>query len=115
MERALDTTRDLLSYWQLQERPFEATWDTRFYYPTADHDEALDRLSFLVTEQSMNMGLLTGDIGCGKTLLRAVFAEQLEADEHFEIVVQENSGFGFRDLLGSILAELGDEQGGRRS
>lgn len=96
---------DLLPYWNLRERPFEATWDTRFYFQSRDHDEALNRLAFLVAEQTMNIGMLTGEIGCGKTLTRAVFSQQLDRDK-FEVVTQENSAFGFKDLLGAVLNSL---------
>ena len=27
---------DLLGYWNLRERPFEATWDTRFFFQSRD-------------------------------------------------------------------------------
>src|SRR5882757_2007821 len=37
---------DLLPYWNLRERPFETTWDTRFFFQSRDHDEALDLLTF---------------------------------------------------------------------
>ena len=100
---------DLLTYWNLRERPFEATWDTRFYFQSRDHDEALNRLSFLVGEQTMNIGMLTGEIGCGKTLTRAVFAEQLDRNR-FQVVTQENSAFGFKDLIGGVVNFL-DPQG----
>jgi general secretion pathway protein A len=93
---------DLLDYWNLRERPFEATWDTRFYFQSRDHDEALNRLGFLVGEQTMNMGMLTGEIGCGKTLTRAVFAQQLDPRK-FQVVTQENSAFSFKDLIGAVL------------
>lgn len=93
---------DLLDYWNLRERPFEAIWDTRFYFQSRDHDEALNRLGFLVGEQTMNMGMLTGEIGCGKTLTRAVFAQQLDPRK-FQVVTQENSAFNFKDLIGAVL------------
>ncbi|HMP84077.1 MAG TPA: AAA family ATPase [Verrucomicrobiota bacterium] len=96
---------DLLSYWSLKERPFEATWDTRFFYQSKDHDEALNRLSFLVGEETMLLGMLTGEIGCGKTLTRAVFTERLER-ERFKVVTQENSGFTFNNLMDSVLQNL---------
>jgi general secretion pathway protein A len=96
---------DLLTYWNLRERPFEATWDTRFYFQSRDHDEALNRLSFLVGEQTMNIGMLTGEIGCGKTLTRAVFTQQLDRNR-FQVVTQENSAFGFKDLIGGVLNSL---------
>ena len=93
---------DLLDYWKLRERPFEATWDTRFFFQSRDHDEALNRLSFLVGERTMNIGMLTGEIGCGKTLTRAVFTQQLDRSR-FRVVTQENSAFCFKDLLGAVL------------
>jgi general secretion pathway protein A len=96
---------DFLTYWQLQERPFEATWDTRFYFQSRDHDEALSRLGFLVGEQTMNIGMLTGEIGCGKTLTRAVFTERLDR-KRFHLITQENSAFGFKDLLAPVLRSL---------
>jgi general secretion pathway protein A len=102
---------DLLAYWNLKERPFEATWDAGFYFQGPDHEEALERLHFLVAEQSMHLGLLTGEIGSGKTLLRAVFMDQLDPDRHV-VVAQENSSFNFNDLLGSVLRHLGAEPPG---
>ena len=106
---------DLLAYWNLRERPFEATWDTRFFFQSRDHDEALSRLSFLVGEQTMLFGMVTGEIGCGKTLTRAVFAERLEP-RRFCVVTQENSSFSFTDLLGLVLQELdGNPPGAGRS
>lgn len=96
---------DLLSYWSLKERPFEATWDTRFFFQSRDHDEALNRLSFLVGEETMLLGMLTGEVGCGKTLTRAVFTERLE-EQRFKVVTQENSGFTFNSLLDSVLRSL---------
>jgi general secretion pathway protein A len=96
---------DLLAYWKLLERPFEATWDTRFFYQSPAHDEALNRLCFLVGERSMNLGLLTGEIGCGKTLTRAVFSERLD-HRRFQVTTRENSGFPFKDLLSGVLQAL---------
>ncbi len=103
---------DLLSYWNLQERPFEATWDTRYYFQSRDHDEALSRLSFLVGERTMNIGMLTGEIGCGKTLTRAVFTSQLDRAK-FHVVTQESSAFAFKDLLGAVLNSLDPEGKGQ--
>jgi general secretion pathway protein A len=96
---------DLLEYWNLSERPFEPTWDTRFFFQSRDHDEALNRLAFLVGERTMLFGMLTGNIGCGKTLTRAVFAERLDS-RRFCIVTQENSAFSFSELLELVLEEL---------
>lgn len=96
---------DLLQYWKLSSRPFEAPWDTRFFYRSAQHLEALDRLIYLVLEGSMNLGLLTGEIGCGKTLVRSVLQHQLAVSQ-FRIVALENSGFSMDDLVVAIAMRL---------
>lgn len=107
---------NLLDHWRLKERPFEATWDTRFFFSSADHEEALNRLLYMVDEGSMNLGLLSGEIGCGKTLTRAVFAARLNPGK-FQVVTLENSAFSFSDVLGAILRRLEPDgpQQGRRS
>jgi general secretion pathway protein A len=99
------TLRGLLTHWGLNERPLEATWDTRFFYATPDHREALERLLYLVTETSMNIGLLTGEIGCGKTLTRATFTATIQP-ARFHVVTLENSGFPFAELLASLIHRL---------
>lgn len=96
---------DLLAHWKLRERPFDATWDTRFFFASPEHEEALNRLIYLVSENSMNFGLLSGEIGCGKTLTRAVFSERLNP-QRFIVVTIENSGFLLNDLLAAILRRL---------
>jgi len=96
---------DLLAYWNLRERPFEPTWDTRFFFQSRDHDEALNRLTFLAGERTMLFGMMTGEIGCGKTLTRAVFSERLDP-RRFCVATQENSAFTFSELLGLVLEEL---------
>ncbi|MBL6765913.1 MAG: AAA family ATPase [Verrucomicrobiae bacterium] len=99
---------ELLAYWKLRERPFEATWDTRFFYPGRSHNEALHRLQYLVSEGSMNAGMFTGEIGCGKTLTTAVFRERLK-DPRFLIAYLENSAFSFPEILAHLLREMGVE------
>lgn len=99
---------DFLHHWQLDAKPFEATWDTRFYYRSPQHQEALDRLLYLASEKTMNLGMLTGDIGCGKTLTSAVLAQSLDPCS-FIVVSCENSGFSFDELLQSILSQLDPE------
>lgn len=98
-------TVEFLEHWRLRERPFEPTWDARCFYQGRAHDEALQRLSFVVSEQTMLLGLLTGEIGCGKTLTRAVFADRLDRRQ-FRVITHENSSFSFNDLLGLTLQKL---------
>lgn len=96
---------EFLEHWRLRERPFEPTWDSRFFFQSRAHDEALQRLSFVVNEQTMLLGLLTGEVGCGKTLTRAVLADRLDSRQ-FLVITHENSAFDFNDLLGITLKKL---------
>ena len=95
---------DFFSHWNLSERPFEATWDTRFFFGSQAHLEALNRLVYFVAERTMNVCLLSGDIGCGKTLTRAVFTQHLASQ--FVVVTLENSGFSFEELVETVLRKL---------
>lgn len=95
---------ELLNHWKLVTRPFEAAWDTRFFYRSEQHQEALDRLIYLAMEGGM--GVLTGSMGCGKTLTRSVFQHVLPV-EQFRIVVLENSGFSVHEIVRALLRRLG--------
>ena len=95
-----------LEYWGLHERPFEPVTDARFYFQSGAHEEALARLSYLVEEQTMYLGMLTGEIGCGKSMTRQVFAAQIDNARHC-LVQFENSCFEFEDYLRRMLEETG--------
>ena len=51
-------------YWGLRELPFENTPDPRFFYSSAEHQEALARLRYVVSERKA-CAVLTGVYGCG--------------------------------------------------
>ena len=89
--------------------PFENTRDTRFFFPSAAHAEALSRLLFLAHDRNMGIGLLTGEIGAGKTLLRTLLFARLAGEEHLRVSI-ENSLLDFDGLLLEILSQM---QGGR--
>lgn len=94
-----------LEHWQLKDKPFEEVCDTRFFFESEDHREALDRMLYVVNDRNMNMGLLTGEIGSGKTITKNVLIGSLPR-ESFEVVSFENSSFGLLDLLYDILRQL---------
>lgn len=101
----MESPAQFLSHWQIRERPFEAVWSARYFYGSPHHLEALNRLLYAAEESSMNACLLTGEIGCGKTLTRAVFAHHLDV-RRFQVVVLEQTGFSFDELLSGILRKL---------
>jgi general secretion pathway protein A len=85
--------------------PFDNTRDTRYFFPSAAHAEALSRLLFLAEDRNMGMGLLTGEIGSGKTMLRSVLHARLSPETHARVSI-ENSLLGFDDLLLEILSQI---------
>jgi general secretion pathway protein A len=91
-----------LKFWKLSEKPFEEVCDTRFFFESDDHREALDRMLYVVNDRNMNMGLLTGEVGCGKTITKSVFESSLPRHQ-FEVIGFENSSFSFLDILFDII------------
>jgi general secretion pathway protein A len=63
-------------YWKLRFRPFRNTPDPSFFYRSAQHEEALMKLSYAVNE-NMGAAMVTGDYGCGKTMLVQVLLSRL--------------------------------------
>jgi type II secretory pathway predicted ATPase ExeA len=64
------------AYWQLDQKPFENTADTQFYFPGETHQSALLKLRYAV-ENRRGGALLCGPAGCGKTFLLAMLRESL--------------------------------------
>ncbi len=95
-----------LEHFGLNERPFEIVTDPRFYYPSREHREAMARLTYLVDQQSMYFGMLTGEIGSGKSITRKVFTSQIDWQRHY-VVEFENSGFTFPELMVQLLVKSG--------
>lgn len=98
----------LLNFWNLSERPFELVTDRRFFFQSQEHREALARLRYLVTERTMYAGLLSGEIGCGKSITGRVFANELDPAQ-FAVVVFENAHFRFADHMRHLAVQLGVE------
>lgn len=66
-------------YWRLNELPFENTPNSKFYFESASHGEALSRLEYLVTDRK-SCGVLTGVYGCGKTLLLSALTHHMRLE-----------------------------------
>jgi type II secretory pathway predicted ATPase ExeA len=108
---------DVLAHWGLRERPFETTSDARFFYASASHEEAVARLQLVAEDGDMGFGLLTGEIGSGKTFAAAVFADSLPA-QCFAPVFLDISGLGRESVFKRVLDQLncalrGEEPMGR--
>jgi general secretion pathway protein A len=100
----------LLQHFGLLARPFEIVTDARFFFASREHEEALARLLYLVDQESMYFGMLTGEIGAGKSITRKVLTERMDRRRHY-VVEFENSGFSFGDLILRLFVKAGYEVG----
>ena len=98
-----------LRHWGLSLRPFSNTPDPRFIYCSRGHEEALTRLFYTVCEEKGAM-VLTGEVGCGKTLLARCFIGELDPGR-FELAVIARADLSPEELLGEILRQFGLQGG----
>ena len=93
------------SHWGLKEKPFENTPDPRFLYFSSEHMEAISRLVYTV-EEVKGATLLTGEYGCGKTVLSRLLFERLPA-EKYDVALVTNPLLSPLELLTEICFQLG--------
>ena len=94
-----------LEYWGLERFPFDNVADPSFFYLSESHEEALSRLIY-ASEMSKGGAMLTGDIGCGKTLISRVYTRKLREDG-CEVSLLPNPPLGPLEFLQEILYQLG--------
>jgi general secretion pathway protein A len=94
-----------LAHFNMRLRPFRASPDSRFYYPSVPHEAVLDQiLRSLANDEGFV--LLTGAPGTGKTLIAHVLLERLGIEVCSALIT--NCRFSCRrDLLQTILFDLG--------
>ncbi len=90
-------------YWGLREKPFRKTPDPRYLFLNDAYEEALERLEFAVEE--MELALLTGEVGSGKTLLTRALVDRV--GERYEVGMILNPRLSPRQFLRTAAAELG--------
>ena len=93
-------------YWELREKPFRKTPDPRYLFLNETYEEALERLLFAVEE--MELALLTGEVGSGKTLLTRALVDRV--GERYEAGMILNPRLPPRQFLHTVAVELGVEE-----
>lgn len=96
-------------FYGLRERPFSRTPDPRFLYQSRKHAEAFARLQLAVEDQ--DIVLLTGDIGCGKTMLSRALIDSLDAGFHPVLII--NPRLSPSQLVRTIALRFGMDDMGR--
>lgn len=98
---------DYLSFFGLRTKAFVNVCRPEFYYEGNDHVEALNRLIYLVEEGNMGFGVLTGEIGCGKTMTRQVFKDRLDPKD-YAVYDFDQCSVEFPYILYDLLMQMGE-------
>lgn len=72
---------DYLEYYNLKEHPFSNVVDSRFYYSSRQHADALIKLKYAVDTRK-GLAVVIGGIGTGKTTLARRFLEDLDENSY---------------------------------
>lgn len=94
-----------LEYWGLHKFPFENAPDPEFMYYSSEHEEALVRLVY-AAKHNKGAVMLSGEIGCGKTMLSRVFIQQLP-DTEFDVGLMTNPSLEPIDFLKEAIYQIG--------
>ena len=98
----------LLEYYELKDQPFSVCPDPRFLFLSPTHREALASLSYAITAERGFVALIALP-GMGKTTLLFRLLKQLETYAKTVFIFQTQGTS--RDFLGSLLADLGVNDG----
>jgi type II secretory pathway predicted ATPase ExeA len=91
------------AFYGLHDKPFRKTPDPRYLFLNESYEEALERLAFAVEE--VELALLTGEVGCGKTLLTRALIDRL--GDRYEVGMILNPRLAPRQFLRTVARELG--------
>jgi general secretion pathway protein A len=91
------------SYYGLSENPFRMTPDSRYFYASSRHQDALNHMIYAI-EDHRGFVVITGEIGSGKTTLSRVLFQKLSASTKTAII--RNTQLSAKDLLALILDEF---------
>ena len=92
-------------FWHLARYPFDNSPDPEFFYFSPRHREALQWMSYGIRERKGAL-VLTGDVGCGKTIISRRVVRELPEDG-YDVAVVVNPSLSPVDLLREILYQLG--------
>jgi type II secretory pathway predicted ATPase ExeA len=99
-----------IEFYKLKEQPFTNTVDTKFYYNSVQHSEALLRLKHAINTMK-GLAVLVGSIGTGKTTLARRMLDELNEKEYESaLLVIIHANITPEWLLKKIITQLGVEE-----
>src|SRR5256885_9691992 len=93
-----------LKFYGFKEEPFNLTPNSKFFFSSQKHSEALCSLMYAI-DQRKGFIVITGEIGSGKTTVCRTLLNKL--DKNTEIALITNSHLNSKDLLVTVLEDLG--------
>jgi type II secretory pathway predicted ATPase ExeA len=94
----------LQSHWGFTVMPFTAAVPVPGLFGSAAHNEAVARLRWLISARGL--GVLTGEVGSGKTVALRAAADSLDASRH-TLIYLPNPQVGTRGIHGAVATALG--------
>ena len=92
------------AHFGLARTPFGKQIAARDLFARQAHAEAIARISFCIVEQAL--GVVTGDVGAGKTVAVRAAVSGLDPTRH-QVIYIANPAFGSRGLYVSVVRALG--------
>jgi len=90
-------------FYGFKEAPFNLTPNSRYFYSSAKHTEALSTLLYAIKERK-GFVVITGDIGSGKTTVCRTLINKLDPDTKTALIT--NTHMSAKELLMNILEDL---------
>jgi type II secretory pathway predicted ATPase ExeA len=95
---------NLQSHWGFTTMPFGSAIPVPALFGSACHKEAVARLRWLISARGL--GVLTGEVGSGKTVALRAAADGLDASRH-TLIYLPNPQIGVRGIHGAVAVALG--------
>jgi general secretion pathway protein A len=94
---------DYTKFYGFSENPFDVTPDTKFFFPSESHSEALASLRYGITDRK-GFILILGEAGIGKTMLIQHLINTLDAQ--VKTILIPKSHIPFEEMLKDMLLQL---------
>jgi general secretion pathway protein A len=91
------------AFYHFREKPFNTTPDSKFFFPSSKHAEALNSLIYAISERK-GFVVITGEIGAGKTTVCRTLLNKLDVRTKAATII--NTHLSPKDLICAILDEF---------
>ena len=99
-----------LDYFGFDKMPFNTTPDSRFFFPSSKHAEALASLIYAVAERK-GFVVITGEVGAGKTTVCRILLNRI--DPNTKVVLVTNTHITCDEMFEIVCGQLGLDVNGR--